>query len=150
MSPGSLFKSMSYTSSRSMHYLSPLCSSSHQTSTPFTFSYFGRSRFYVSHRSYYMNHVKIYPFSDILCPQWAIGAILYQRHVLLTVQYAMCPHWAPGLHTSSSCTSSHSGCSGSRWAVGVIVWTMSKSSNFQKFCVHNEYWEAFYINGRYI
>ena len=89
-------------------------------------------------------------FQTFFVPKWAIRAILYQRHVLLMVQYAMCPHWAPGLHTSSSCKSSHSGCSGSRWAVGVIVWAMSKSSNFQKLCVHNERWEAFYINAMYI
>ena len=96
MSLGSHFISMSYTYSCSMHYVSPLSPGSHQASTPFTFSYFGRSRSPVSYRSHYMNHVKIYPFSDILCPQWALGATLYQCHVLLTVQCAMWPHWAPG------------------------------------------------------
>ena len=78
MSPGSHFISMSYTSGRSMHYVSPLSPGSHQASTPFTFSYFGCSRSPVSHRSHYINHVKIYPFSDILCPQWALGATSYQ------------------------------------------------------------------------
>ena len=91
-----------YTSGRTMHYVSPLSPGSHQASTPFTFSYFGRSRSPVSHRSYYMNHVKIYSFSDILCPEWALGATLYGSPgshfslVLLTVQCAMWPHWAPG------------------------------------------------------
>ena len=42
-SPGSHFMSKSCTSSRSMHYVSPLSPRSHQASTPFTFSYFGRS-----------------------------------------------------------------------------------------------------------
>ena len=60
--------SMSYTSSRSMHYVSPLSPRSYQASTLFTFSYFGRSRSPVSHRSHYINHVKIYPFSDIIVP----------------------------------------------------------------------------------
>ena len=93
---GSHFISISYTSSRSMHYVSPLSAGSQQASTPFTSSYFGRSRSPVSHRSHYINHVKIYPFSDILSPQWAPGATLYQCHVLPTVQCAMWPHWAPG------------------------------------------------------
>ena len=86
----------SYTSSRSMHYVSPLSLGSHQASTPFTFSYFGRFRSPVSHRRHYINRVKIYPFSDILCPQWALRATLYQCHVLQAVQCAMCPHWAAG------------------------------------------------------
>ena len=81
--------------SRSMHYVSSLSPESHQDSTPVTFSYSGRSRSPVSHRSHYMNHVKIYPFSYSLCPRWAIGATLYQCHVL-TAQCVMCPHWAPG------------------------------------------------------
>ena len=43
-----------------------------------------------------MNHVKIYPFSDVLCPHWALGATWYQCHIHITVQCIMCPHWAPG------------------------------------------------------
>ena len=70
--PGSHFISMSYTSSQSMHYVSPLSPGSHQASTTFTFTYFRRSRSPVSHSSHYMNHVKIYPFSDVLCPHWAL------------------------------------------------------------------------------
>ena len=81
MSPDSHFIWISYTSSRSMHYVSPLSPGSHQVSTPFTFSYFGRSRSTVSHRSHYMNHAKIYPFSDVSCPQWALGATSYQCHI---------------------------------------------------------------------
>ena len=96
MSPRSHFISMSYTSSRSMHYVSPLSLGSHQASTPFTFSYFGHSKSPVSHRGHYLNRIKIYPFSDILCPQRAKGAAFYQCHVLLAVQCAMCPHWALG------------------------------------------------------
>ena len=144
MSPGSHFISMSYTYSCSMHYVSPLSPGSHQASTPFTFSYFGRSMSPVSHRSHYMNHVKIYPFSDILCPQWPLGATLYQCHVLLTVQCAIGPHWAPGptiLHHPVHVAIP--GVLGPQWAVGATVWYTSRSSNFQKFCVHNEQWGYF-------
>ena len=35
---------------------------------------------------------------------------------------------------------------GPQWAVGATVWYMSRSSNFQKFCVHNENWGVLYIN----
>ena len=68
MSPESPFIPMSYTSSRSMHYVSPLSPGSHEASMPFTLSNFGRSRSPVSHRSHYMNHVKIYPFQTFYVP----------------------------------------------------------------------------------
>ena len=96
MSHGSPFIPMSYTSSGAMHYVSPLSPGCHEASMPFTLSYFGRSRSPVSHRSRYMNHVKIYPFSDVLCPQWALGATSYQFHIHIAVRCTMYPHWALG------------------------------------------------------
>ena len=96
MSPESHFISMSYTYCCSIHYVSPLSPGSHQASTPFTFSWLRRFRSPVSHWSHYMNHVKIYPFSDDLCPQWALGATSYQCHIHLAARCTMCPHWAPG------------------------------------------------------
>ena len=96
MSPRSHFISMSYTYSRSMHYVSPLSPGSHQASTPFTFSWLRRSRSSVSQRSHYMNQVKSYPFSDVLCPHWALGATSCQCHIHIAVRCTMCPHWAPG------------------------------------------------------
>ena len=79
-----------------MHYVSPLSPGSHQASTPFTFTYLRRSRSPVSHRSYYMNHVKIYPFSDVWCPQWALEATSYKCQIHLAARCTMFPHWAPG------------------------------------------------------
>ena len=96
MSPGSHFISVSCTSSRSMCYVFQLSLGSHQASTPFIFSYYGRSRSHVSHRSHCMNHVKIYPFPDVLCPQWALGATSYEYHIHLAARCTMCPHWALG------------------------------------------------------
>ena len=74
----------------------PYSPGSLHASKPVTFSYFGRSRSPMSHMSHYMNHVKIYPFSDILCPHWALGATLYQCHIHIAVRCTMCPHWALG------------------------------------------------------
>ena len=96
MSPESPFIPMSYTSSRSMQYVSPLSPGSHEASMPLTLSYFGRSRSPVSHRSRYMSHIKIYPFSDVSCPQWALGATSYQCHIHIAVRSTMYPHWALG------------------------------------------------------
>ena len=150
MSPGSHFISMSYTSSRSMHYVSPLSPGSHQASTPFTFSYSGRSRSPVSHRSHSMNHVKIYRFWDVLCPQWALGATSYQCHIHIAVRCIMCPHWAPRasrlqhpLHLAISDVP------GPLLAIGVTIWTTSRSIHFQIFFVPNEPWEPLYINVMY-
>ena len=143
MSPGSHFISMSYISSRLMHYVSPLSPGSHQVSTPFTFNYFGRSRSPVSHMSHYMNHVKIYPFSDVLCPQWALGATSYQCHIYPAAWCTMCPHWAQGatrlqrlLHLPISDVP------GPLWAIGATTWTTSRSIHFQTFYVPNEPWES--------
>ena len=151
MSPGSHFIQMSCASSRSMHYVSPLSPGSHQASTPFTFSYFGRSRSHVSHRRHYMNHVKIYPFSDVLCPQWALGATWYQCHIHIAVRCIMCPHWAPGatrfqrpLHLANSDVL------GLLWAIEATKWTTSRSIHFQTFYVPNEPWEPLHINVIYI
>ena len=134
MSPGSHFMSKSCTSSRSMHYVSPLSPGSHQASTPFTFSYFGRSRSPVSHRNHFMNHAKIYPFSDVSCPQWALGATSYQCHIHIAVRCTMCPHWAPGatrlqhpLHLAISDVP------GLLWAIEATIWTTSRSIHFQTF-----------------
>ena len=92
MNPGSHFISVSCTSSRSVCYVFQLSLGSHQASTPFTFSYYGR----VSQRSHCMNHVKIYPFSTVLCPQWALGGTSYECHIHLAARCTMCPHWAAG------------------------------------------------------
>ena len=121
-----------------MHYVSPLSPGSHQASTPFTFSYFGRSRSHVSHRSHYMNHVKIYPFSNVLCPHWALGATSYQCIIHLANRCTMCPHWAPG-ETRLQC-SLHlpmSDVPGPMWAIGATTWTTSRSIHFQTCNVPN-------------
>ena len=151
MSPGSHLMSMSYTSSQSMHYVSPFGPGSHQASTPFTFTYFRRSRSPVSHRSHYMNHAKIYPFSHVLCPQWALGATSYQCHIHLATRCTMCPHWAPGatklqrpLHIAISDVP------GLLWAIGTTIWTTSRSIHFQTFFVPNEPWEPLHTNVLYI
>ena len=116
----------------------------------FTFSYFG-SRSPVSHRSHYMNHVKIYPFSDVLCPQWALGATLYEYHIHLAARCTMCPHWAPGatrlqhpLHLAISDVP------GPLWAIGATIWITPRSIHFQTFHVPNEPSEALHINVIYI
>ena len=151
MSPRRHFISMSYTSSRSMHYVSPLSPGSHQASTPFTFSYFRRSRSPVSHRSHYMNHVKIYPFSDVLCPQWALGATSYQCHTHIAVRCITCPHWAPGA-TRFQCPLHlvNSDVLGLLWAIEATIWTTSRSIHFQTFYVPTESWEPLHINVLYI
>ena len=153
VSPGSHFIWISYTSSRSMHYVSPLSPGSHQASTPFTFSWLRRSRSPVSHWSHYMNHAKIYPFSDDLSPQWALGATSYQCHIHIAVRCTtcMCPHWAPGatrlqhpLHLAISDVP------GLLWAIGATRWTTSRSIHFQTFFIPYEPWEPFHINVLYI
>ena len=151
MSPGRHFISMSYTSSCSMHNVSPLSPGSHQASTPFTFSYFRRSRSPVSHRSHYMNHAKIYPFSDVSCPQWALGATSYQCHIHIAVRCTMCPHWASGatrlqhpLHLAISDVP------GPLWAIGATIWITPRSIHFQTFHVPNGPWKAPHINVLYI
>ena len=115
-----------------MHYVSPLSPGSHQASTPFIFSYLGRSRSPVSHRSHHMNQVKIYPFSDDLCPQWTLGATSCQCHIHLAARCTMCPHWAPGanrlqhpLHLAISDVP------GPLSAIGATIWNMSRSIHFQ-------------------
>ena len=134
-----------------MHYVSPLSPGSHQASAPFTFSYFGRSRSHVSHRSHYVNHVKIYPFSDVLCPQWALGATSYQCHIYIAVRCIMCPHWAPGatrlqrpLHLPISDVP------GPLWAIEATIWITPRSIHFQTFYVPNEPWKPLHINVIYI
>ena len=125
---------MPYPYSRSMHYVSPLSPGSHLDSIPFTFSYFGRSRSPVSHWSHYMNHAKIYLFSDVSCPQWALGATSCECHIHLAVRCTTCPHWAPGatrlqrhLHLAILDVP------GLLWAIGANIWTMSRSIHFQTF-----------------
>ena len=93
---------------------------------------------HVSHRSQYMNHVKIYPFSDVLCPQWALGATSYQCHIHIAVRCIMCPHWGPGatrfqrpLHLANSDVL------GLLWAIEATIWTTSISIHFQTFYVPN-------------
>ena len=108
------------------------------------------SRFPVSHRNHFMNHAKIYPFSDVSCPQWALGATSYQCHIHVAVRCTMCPHWAPGatrlehpLHLAISDVP------GLLWAIGATIWTTSKSIHFQTFFVPSEPWEPLYINAMY-
>ena len=151
MSPRSHFISMSYTYSRSIHRVTPLSPGSHQTSTPFKFSWLRRSSSPVSHRSHYMNHVKIYPFSDVLCPQWALGATSYQCLINLANRCTMCPHWAPGatrlqrlLHLPISDVP------GPLWAIGATTWTTSRSTHFQTCYVPNEPWKPLHNNVIYI
>ena len=151
MSPGSHFISMSYTSSQSIHYVSQLSPGSHQASTPFTFTHFRRSRSPVSHRSHYMNHAKIYPFSDVSCPQWALEATSYQCHIHLAARCTMYPHWASGatrlqhpLHIAKSDVL------GLLWAIEATIWTTSKSIHLQTFYVPTEPWEPLHINVLYI
>ena len=93
---------------------------------------------HVSHRSQYMNHVKIYPFSDVLCPQWALGATSYQCHIHIAVRCIMCPDWGPGatrfqrpLHLANSDVL------GLLWAIEATIWTTSISIHFQTFYVPN-------------
>ena len=151
MSPGSHFISMSYTSSQSMHYVSPLSPGSHQASTPFTSTHFRSSRSPVSHRSHYMIHAKICPFSDVSCPQWAMGATSYQCHIHLAVRCTMCPHWAPGATwTQYPLHLAISDVLGPLWAIGATIWITPRSIHFQTFYVTNEPWEPLHINVIYI
>ena len=138
MRPRSHFISMSYTYSRSIHYVSPLSPGSHQASTPLTFSWWRRSRSPVSHISHYMNQVKIYPFSDVLCPQWALGATSCQCHIHIAVRCTMCPHWAPGA-TRPQCPLhlAISDVLGPLWAIGATIWTTPRSTHFQTIYVPN-------------
>ena len=151
MSHGSPFIPMSYTSSGSMHYVSPMSPGCHEASMPFTLSYFGRSRSPVSHRSRYMNHIKIYPFSDVLCPQWALGATSYQFHIQIAVQCTMYPHWALGAtRFQHPWHLANWNVLGPLWAIEATVWTMSRSNHFQTFYVPTEPWEPLHVNAIYI
>ena len=116
-----------------MHSVSPLSPGSYQASTSFTFSYFGRSRSPASHRSHCMNHAKIYPFSDVSSPQWALEGTSYQCHIHIAVRCTMCPHWAPGatrlqhpLHLAISDVP------GLMWAIEATIWTTSELSIFRR------------------
>ena len=147
MRPGSHFISMSCTCRRSMHYVSPLSPGSPHASKPVTFSYFGRSRSPVSHRSRYMNHIRIYPFSDVLCPQWALGATSYQCS--RSIHYVS--PLSPGSHQAlTPFTFSYFGRSGSLRAIGATIWTTPRSIHFQTIYVPSEPWEPLHINVLYI
>ena len=89
-----------------------------------------------------MNQVKIYPFSDVLCPQWALGATSCQCHIHIAVRCTMCPHWAPGA-TRPQCPLhlAISDVLGPLWAIGATIWTTPRSIHFQTFHVPNEPWE---------
>ena len=86
----------------------------------------------------YQNFIHL-AIQGVLVPQWAVGATLWatsrsiqfwtfcvhnqptlrQWHVYLASQCVMCPQWALwDHHTSTSCTSSHSGRSGSPVSLG--------------------------------
>ena len=94
-----------------------------------------------------MNHAKIYPFSDVLCPHWAMGATSYQCLIHLANRCTMCPHWALGatrlqrpLHLPISDVP------GPLWAKGATIWTTSRSIHFQTCNVPNEPWKSLHIN----
>ena len=86
---------MACVSSHSMCNVSPVSPGGHHTSTSWTSSHAGPSGAPVSPGSHYMNHIKIYPFSDVLCPHWALGATSCQCHIHIAVRCTMCPHRAP-------------------------------------------------------
>ena len=145
--PWSHLISMVCISSHSMCHVSPVSPGGHHTSASCTSSHFGCSGSPVSLGSHYMNNVKIYPFPDLLFPQWALGATSNQSHVHLAVQCIMCPHWAPGatmlqndLHLPVSEVL------GPWWAIEATIWTTSRSIHFQTFFVPNEPWGPLYIN----
>ena len=123
------------------------------TSTSCTSSHSGPSSSPVSPGSHYMNHIKINPFPDVLCPQWALGAISCQSYVHLAARCTMFPHWAPGatrlqhlLHLANSDVLVPL----PLWAMGATIWTTSRSIHSQTFYVPNEPWEPLHINVIYI
>ena len=101
--------------------------------------------------SHYMNQVKIYPFLDVLCPHWALGATSCQCHIHIAVRCTMCPHWAPGA-TRPQCPLhlAISDVLGPLWAIGATIWTTPRSTHFQTIYVPNEPWEPLHINVIYI
>ena len=81
-----------------------------------------------------MSHTMIYPFSDILFRQWALGATSYQCHVHVDVWCIMCPHWAPGAPMfQNSLHLAILDVPGPLWAIGATTWTTSRSIHFQTF-----------------
>ena len=137
-------------SSHSMCHVSPVSPGGHHTSTSCTSSHSGRSESPMSLGSHYMNHIKINPFSDVLCPQWALAATSYQCHIHLAIRCTMCLHWAPWstrlqhpLHLAISDVL------GPLWAIGATIWTTSRSIHFQIFFVPNEPWEPLAISVMY-
>ena len=78
-----------------------------------------------------MNHTKIYPFSDDLCPQWALRTTSYQCLIHLAVRCTMCPHWAPGAtRLQRPFYLAISNVPGPLWAIGATTWTTSRSIHF--------------------
>ena len=142
---------MACVSSHSMCNVSPVSPGGHHTSTSCTSSHAGPSGAPVSPGSHYMNHAEIYPFSDVTCPQWALGGTLYQWHIHLAIRCTTCPYWAPGatrlqhpLHLAVSDVP------GPLWAIGATIWITPRSIHFQTCNVPNEPWEPLHINVIYI
>ena len=124
-----------------------ILSQRHHNSTSCTSSHSSHTASPVSHKNSYMNHVNIYPFSDVLSPQCALGSTIYQCYVHLAVQCIIHPHWASGAtilqhHVHLAIP----GVLGPQWAIGATIWTTSRSSHFRTFCVPNEPWEPLYVS----
>ena len=124
-----------------------ILSQGHHNSTSCTSSHSSRTASPVNHKNSYINHVNIYSFSDVLYPQCALGATLYQCYVHLAAQCIIHSHWASGdtilqhpVHLAIP------GVLGPQWAIGATIWTMSRSSHFRMFCVPNEPWEPLYVS----
>ena len=140
MSPGSHFISMSYTSSQSMHYVSPLSPRSHQASTPFPFSYFGRSGPLWAIRATIWTTPRSIHFQTINVPSepWEpLHTNVICIH--LAARCTMCPHWASGgTRLQRPFYLAILDVPGPMWAIGAAIWTISRSIHFQTFYVPNE------------
>ena len=142
MIPGSHFISMVCTTSHAIHYASTRGQPIYKF---YTSSHSGHTGSPVSRRNHYMGHVRIYPFPDVLCPQWA--PVTHRSHYMyytwIPYRLSHCiPSWSPlspeSHYTSTSCRSRHfmrSECPVSRRST---VWTRGKSMSLQAFWVSSE------------
>ena len=137
---------MACVSSHSMCNVSPVSPGGHHTSTSCTSSHAGPSGAPVSPGSHYMSHIKIYPFSDVLCPQWALGATSYQCHTHSRSMHYVSP-LSPGSHQAST-PFTFSWLRRSRSPVSHRSHYMNqvKIYPFQTFYVLTEPWEPLHVN----